>query len=110
MLNTASGLAASRLVPGLLAVGFLALHLPFLPASLENFDSTSFALGIRSFDVTQHQANPPGYPIYILAAKGVSSLARWPLPGRWLEAGAPRGIVAFVPGPTGTVDRQYLSL
>jgi hypothetical protein len=56
---------------GALALAFIALHLPFLPASLEDLDSINFALGIRDFDVARHQPHPPGYPIFILAAKAV---------------------------------------
>ena len=52
-----------------MALGFIALHLPYLPASLEDLDSINFALGVRNFDVTQHQPHPPGYPVFILAAK-----------------------------------------
>jgi transmembrane protein TMEM260 (protein O-mannosyltransferase) len=48
---------------------FFALHLPFLPSSLEDLDSINFALGIRSYDVSLHQPHPPGYPLFILAAK-----------------------------------------
>src|SRR5206468_1856156 len=44
-------------------------HLPFLPASLEDLDSINFALGVRDFDVTRHQPHPPGYPVFIFAAK-----------------------------------------
>ena len=58
------------LTPALAAV-FLALHLPFLPASLEDLDSINFALGVRDFDVAKHQPHPPGYPLFILAAKAV---------------------------------------
>jgi hypothetical protein len=57
-----------------LALAFLALHLPYLPASLEDLDSINFALGIREFDVAHHQPHPPGYPIYIVLAKGVRAL------------------------------------
>ena len=57
-----------------LAVCFLALHLPYLPASLEDLDSINFALGIRDFDVTHHQPHPPGYPVFILIAKAVHVL------------------------------------
>lgn len=49
----------------------LALHLPYTPASLEDLDSINFALGVRQFDVAQHQPHPPGYPVYIAAAKAV---------------------------------------
>ena len=57
-----------------LAVVFLALHLPYLPASLEDLDSINFALGVRDFDVTRHQPHPPGYPVFILIAKAVHVL------------------------------------
>jgi hypothetical protein len=59
---------------GALALAFIALHLPFLPASLEDLDSINFALGIRDFDVARHQPHPPGYPIFILAAKAVHAV------------------------------------
>ncbi len=59
----------SRYGAGALAFGFIVLHLPYLPASLEDLDSINFALGVRHFDVTQHQPHPPGYPVFILAAK-----------------------------------------
>ena|SRR5450759_5066159 len=52
-----------------LAALFLAAHLRFLPASLEDLDSINFALGVRHFDVAHHQPHPPGYPLFILAAK-----------------------------------------
>jgi hypothetical protein len=55
---------------------FLALHLPFLPSSLEDLDSINFALGIRDFDVANHQPHPPGYPLFIAAAKGVDAIIR----------------------------------
>lgn len=54
-----------------LALVFLTLHLPYLPVSLEDLDSINFALGIRHFDVAQHQPHPPGYPVFIFAAKAL---------------------------------------
>ena len=57
--------------PVVLALIFLALHLPYLPASLEDLDSVNFALGVRHYDVAQHQPHPPGYPLFILIAKAV---------------------------------------
>lgn len=60
---------AQRFTGAVLAALFLALHLPFLPPSLEDLDSINFALGIRHFDVSQHQPHPPGYPLFIAAAK-----------------------------------------
>ena len=60
---------APDISPIALAVLFLALHLPFLPRSLEDLDSINFALGLRHFDVALHQPHPPGYPVYIAAGK-----------------------------------------
>src|SRR5262245_13098591 len=51
---------------------FLVAHLALLPASLEDLDSINFALGLRHFDVAQHQPHPPGYPVYIAAGRVVS--------------------------------------
>ena len=52
-----------------LTIVFLAAHVPFLPASLEDLDSINFAMGVRHFDVAHHQPHPPGYPVFIVAAK-----------------------------------------
>ena len=57
-----------------LALIFLALHLPYFPRSLEDLDSINFALGVRHFDVAQHQPHPPGYPVFIAIAKAVHAL------------------------------------
>jgi hypothetical protein len=58
----------------LLSLVFLALHLPYLPASLEDLDSINFALGLRQFDVAHHQPHPPGYPVFMLTAKAVHAV------------------------------------
>src|SRR5262245_39928869 len=52
-----------------IALAFLVAHLPYLPSSLEDLDSINFALGLRHFDVANHQPHPPGYPIYIALGK-----------------------------------------
>jgi hypothetical protein len=52
-----------------LALVFLAFHLRYLPASLEDLDSINFALGLHHFDVASHQPHPPGYPVYVLAGR-----------------------------------------
>ena len=57
-----------------LALLFLVFHLRYLPASLEDLDSINFALGVRHFDVAQHQPHPPGYPLFIVAAKAAHAL------------------------------------
>lgn len=48
-----------------IATVYFVLHLPFLASSLEDIDSTNFALGLRHFDVASHQPHPPGYPVFI---------------------------------------------
>ncbi len=58
-----------RLTGAFLGALFIALHLPFLPPTLEDLDSINFALGVRHYDISQHQPHPPGYPLYIGAAK-----------------------------------------
>jgi len=52
-----------------LALIFLAGHLPFLASSLEDVDSVNFALGLRDFDPGRHRPHPPGYPIYMALGK-----------------------------------------
>ena len=52
-----------------LAILFLAAHLPYLPASLEDIDSVNFAMGVRDFDVAQHRPHPPGYPVFVALGK-----------------------------------------
>jgi hypothetical protein len=66
--------ATLRLTGLVLAGLFLAFHLPFLPASLEDLDSINFALGVRDFDVSRHQPHPPGYPIFIALAKALRAV------------------------------------
>ncbi len=67
----------ARILVGLIAVVSFAAHLTTLPPTLEDSDSVNFALGVRHFDVAQHQPHPPGYPIFIALGKlGTSALAR----------------------------------
>jgi hypothetical protein len=47
----------------------LATRLPFLPATLEDIDSVNFDLGVHEFDPYGHRPHPPGYAVYIAAAK-----------------------------------------
>jgi hypothetical protein len=49
----------------LIAAVYAVAHVVFLPPSLEDIDSINFALGLRHFDVAEHQPHPPGYPVYI---------------------------------------------
>ena len=59
------------------AAAYAAVHLLFLPQSLEDIDSINFALGLRHFDVALHQPHPPGYPVYILLGRMALGLARF---------------------------------
>jgi len=61
-----------------LAALFLAGHLPFLASTLEDIDSANFALGLRDFDPARHRPHPPGYPIYIAAAKVAATVMSEP--------------------------------
>lgn len=65
--------ASGSVLCSALAAAYFAAHLPFLAPSLEDIDSINFALGLREFDVAQHQPHPPGYPVFI--ALGRVSLA-----------------------------------
>ena len=56
----------ASVTPWLVAVIYLALHIPFLAPSLEDIDSINFALGLREFNPALHQPHPPGYPVYMV--------------------------------------------
>ena len=80
-----------------LALAFLALHLPYVPSSLEDLDSINFALGVHAFDVARHQPHPPGYPVFIAIAKGsrrIASSDAAALSGVSIAAGA-AGVLAI---------------
>ena len=59
-----------------LTVTFLLAHAPSLPRTLEDIDSVNFALGVRDFDIARHRPHPPGYPVYIAAAKTAVAVGR----------------------------------
>ena len=42
-----------------------------LSRSLWDWDEALFSVGVRSYDVTQHHPHPPGFPLFMLAAKTV---------------------------------------
>lgn len=68
-------------VLGAIAAAYLVAHLPSLAPSLEDIDSINFALGLRDFDVAQHQPHPPGSPVYIALGRALLTLAS-AAPGR----------------------------
>lgn len=46
---------------------------------LDEWDSVQFALGVHDFNLWKHQPHPPGYPLYIFAAKLLVSLGLGPV-------------------------------
>jgi hypothetical protein len=58
-----------RLVAAALFALAVATRLPFRTALLFNWDAANFAFALERFDVTQHAPHPPGYFLYVLAAK-----------------------------------------
>jgi hypothetical protein len=66
------------------AVGCVAttLYLSMRSISLDDFDSVSFALALREFNLALQQPHPPGYPAYIGVARLIGILggdATWTL-------------------------------
>jgi hypothetical protein len=41
------------------------VHIPSLPAALDDIDSVNFALALRDYDIAAHQPHPPGYPLFV---------------------------------------------
>lgn len=84
-------MASLRSARAALVFIFLAVHLLWLPRTLEDLDSVNFAFGVRDFDVARHQPHPPGYPVYIALAKVSTAALR--LFG--FDAPAPRGLAIW---------------
>src|SRR6185437_15633652 len=84
-------MTGSRAVGLGLVATFLVAHLALLPHTLEDLDSINFALGVRQFDVARHQPHPPGYPVYIAAAKASTATLRFV----GFDAAAPRGLAIW---------------
>ena len=78
-----------------LALLFCAVHLAFLPHTLEDIDSVNFALGVESFDVAKHQPHPPGYPVYIALTKLSTSAIAIMVPGWDRDRRAAAGIAIW---------------
>ncbi len=69
---------------------FFFAHLAWLPRHLEDIDSLNFALGLRDYDIAAHQPHPPGYPVYILLARGLLGAVSW-----WVADGPTQAAVAM---------------
>ncbi|HLI27175.1 MAG TPA: hypothetical protein VKZ60_08900 [Chloroflexota bacterium] len=62
----------------LLALGALAIRLPFQTTVLYHWDSVLYARALNQFDVSQSQPHPPGYLFYVLVARGAQVLLHDP--------------------------------
>lgn len=63
-----------RWIVGVAAVVAAASRLLSLAHTPWDWDEMLFSLGVRRYDVTFHHPHPPGFPLYILAAKAVTLL------------------------------------
>lgn len=52
----------------------LAFYLPFLSQGLDDFDSFSFVLAMRQYDLVLQQPHPPGFPFYMGMANALNLL------------------------------------
>jgi hypothetical protein len=58
-----------RWIVAVLTVAIAATRIYALSRSLWDWDEALFSVGVRSYDVTQHHPHPPGFPLFIAAAK-----------------------------------------
>jgi hypothetical protein len=76
-----AGLLRTRLSPHVRALAWLlvalwlALALPRIDTRYSyNWDSSQFERGVRHFDIAAYQPHPPGYPLWILALRGMTPM------------------------------------
>ena len=75
MIRLARALSPERLY-WLFAILWLGLLLPDLGARYSfGWDSSQFDRAVADFDIVRHQPHPPGYPLWVLALRGVTPLA-----------------------------------
>jgi hypothetical protein len=68
-----------RLVAVVLSLLWLSLVLPHAGTRYSyNWDSSQFERGVEQFDIARHQPHPPGYPLWILASKGLTRVIDHP--------------------------------
>lgn len=65
-----------RQAPAALAFLFFVLHAAWSPTTLGDIDEVNFALGVQRYDVAAHQPHPPGYPVFVAAAKVSTAVLR----------------------------------
>jgi hypothetical protein len=57
-----------------LSIAVALTRLLAIARSLNDWDEALFSLGVKEYDVTHHWPHPPGYPLFIAAAKAVHLL------------------------------------
>ncbi len=64
----------------LLAILWLALRIPQLMIThAVEVDSANFAFGVADFDMLRHQPHPAGFPLWVMAARGLTSAGLNPM-------------------------------
>lgn len=63
-----------KVVLAALAVAVIVLHLTSLPITIWEYDENLFAMGVERYEPLKHFPPPPGYPVFIGAAKLVAPL------------------------------------
>lgn len=82
---------------GVAVVGvLLTVRLPFMAPSVDDLDSTNFHAGIVDYSPPHHRPHPPGFPVFILAAKAVTAGTDSPLVALTLLS-AVAGSLACIP-------------
>src|SRR6059058_4537250 len=61
--------ARQRMAFGVVAIVCAATRFLAMAHSLWDWDEALFCLGMRSYDVASHHPHPPGFPVYIAAAR-----------------------------------------
>lgn len=83
--SRSNGLSRHWFGLGTLLVLFVASTLPFLTQHPFHWDGAQFVLGVHDYSVILHQPHPPGYPLFVGAAK-LFSFFLDPYPALQLEA------------------------
>lgn len=80
---------ADWLLAGLVAGLTLATRLPFRARVLPTWDAVQFALALGDYDIVKHQPHPPGYVLYVAAARVLQAIVGdAALALTWLAMGA----------------------
>lgn len=74
----------------------LVLRLPFMAASVDDLDSTNFVFGVVDYSPPAHRPHPPGFPVFIGAAKVLTGLGVAPVRALTLLS-AVAGALAAIP-------------